>query len=323
MLNNDLLNNGDFWELVSLLLSSPGDYSVDSLSKRFNFDLKEILSISLFLRQMGCAIELEHRDESEDLYLKCPEPKSFKIEMSLLEWMTFQVHFPFLMEYNLAPYNQYLSDFLSRCERDMVEHDFFEAFEVLSSSMALGDKTEKVTEIEQHILEKNPLRIKLKNQDKNFFTYPYHLVFIHDKMSLIGEDISDKTLFTVPIEDIQKVKKIEEKKSPHFTYMEVQNFLDGIRIVSDNEQRLVLKITKPENEINFEPKYLYFRNACLIKSPRGDYIWSAYVESGDSLYHWLEDLWKCCEFEILEPTEIAEEFDRQLYQKLAAMKKAS
>ncbi len=315
MNRSDLLNDQAFWNVLESLLSRDKTYSFSELEEDLQLSRDEIMALSSFLKNLG--LEVTHSGEK----VKVKGISKFNWSLSLMDWIAFQAHFPFLSEHNSAPYHKFLRRFLAGQERKLKSHDFFEAFNTFEKSFQeRSDESVKI--LEKAILEKSALRIKLRGGDRNFFCFPYRLSYLDNELNLITEDGMDKTLFTIPLKRIASVKVADEPVKPHHGVSEIASFLSSLRQFSDTEEHLVLKIFQPSEHINLNPNYHFFRNSSLLRSSRGDYIWSAYVEPGEKLYEWLENLWKNCQFDILAPTSLAEEFDSYIYEKMKFSKAA-
>ncbi len=309
MNRSDLLNDKAFWSVLETLLSKDKSYTFGELEKDLEIGHDEVMALCSFLKNIG--VEVSINDEK----VRVKGLSKFQWSLSLMDWIAFQAHFPFLLEHSSAPYHKFLKRFLASQEIKLASHDFFEAFATLEKSFQ-DRSNQSVKILEKAILEKSALRLKLMGRNRNIYCFPYRLSYLDNELNLVTEDGLDKTLLTIPINKISDVKVADEPVKPNHGVAEVTSFISSLRQFSDTEQHLVLKIFQPNESINLNPEFHFFRNASLLRSSRGDYIWSAYVEPGDKLYGWLEDLWKNCQFDILAPLSLAEDFDEYLYNKM-------
>ena len=117
---------------------------------------------------------------------------------------------------------------------------------------------------------------------------PMRVVFLEGRLSIVGEETEGGTLTSVPVDDVASVAPhpADDDRAPNFSQLEVDDFIAGVRSVSGNEERLVLKILRPDR-VDLCPDHHHFANPFLTTSPKGDLIWAASVEVSDDLFAWV------------------------------------
>ena len=303
MNHSDLLNDRSFWKTLEILLQKKKQkFSVKSLESDLDLTGEEVRGLVNFLVNLGVGVRVDGEN------FEVQELPVFQWEVNLLDWIAFQAHFPFLSEHQRAPYNEVLKRFLSDKEILLQNHDFFEAFKTLEHSLE-STSLSFLKEVEEGLLQKKVLRLQVQDRPSNIHCYPYRITYVDNELCLVSEDTLDRTLLALQLKKIEDVKLSSESYRPHFSPIDIAHFITSLREFGDSEEHLILKILLPREGVNLSPDYHYFRNASLLRSSRGDYIWSAYVEPGEKLFEWLEVLKKQCQFEILAPTNILEEFE--------------
>ena len=137
--------------------------------------------------------------------------------------------------------------------------------------------------------------------------FPHRLVHLDGGLSLIGEEVVDRSLIYLPLSKIEKISLVKEVyEEPAFTKVDIDDFIESIRVLNGNEIRLVLKIVNPENVQELNPLYHYLRKPYVISNPKGDLIWAASVEECSNLYEWLSNL--TTKVEILDPVSFKKNF---------------
>ena len=138
--------------------------------------------------------------------------------------------------------------------------------------------------------------------------YPHNLIYLDGELSLVGEDLHDRSLIYFQMGEIAKVKRSgEQSYKKNFSDYEIGEFISSVRRLGDGEARLILKVFS-QNNINLNPKYLFLGHTYMTSNSGGEYIWAASVEPSIELYEWL---WSIRDkVEIVDPGFIKEEFAR-------------
>lgn len=134
---------------------------------------------------------------------------------------------------------------------------------------------------------------------------PQRLTSIGDNICLIGEEVNEHYLSYIYIKSIEKIDENLGDYEVKYTTMEINNFIMGLRIINDNEMRVILKL-KGEEKANFIHPYIHFHHPCVLTNYEGEYIWAATTELTETFLNWLHDL--DSQIEILSPPELKNAF---------------
>jgi len=161
------------------------------------------------------------------------------------------------------------------------------------------------------IQSKNIVSIKTTEFTREYF--PQRVVFLDGAFSFIGEEITNKEIDVINIENCIAVEMSAEVGEPHFARMEIDDYMSSVRLIAETSERLILKIHSL-GHFDLNVDYQYFENLCAFSNSQGDYIWGATVEANPKLFEWLYRLGQSVE--ILEPLDFKYEyfkfFDRQI-----------
>ncbi len=162
--------------------------------------------------------------------------------------------------------------------------------------------------IEDASINKNPLEIQLLNSAKKVHLYPCRLVILDGYFTLIGENMSTKTLFFTRSDEIVSLKDLPtEDYCSNFSPFEIDDFIIKMRGVAESEERIVLKIISTK-EFNLSPSFHHWGRPYLTTNLEGDMIWASSVEVSEKLFQWLYDNKE--NFEIIDPIYFKEILDR-------------
>jgi hypothetical protein len=266
-----------------------------------------------FLAEVGYEYELESSTDGVKL-LRPPEVKpTIEMNFSLFEWLQLQAHFPFLAEAEGKPFHKTIKNKIAEIENNYNQYDLFEPLQTVDEimnqqkpSLSLSDNLgsgELISYIEESILEKQPLSIKVN--ERNHSIYPFSLIYLEGELSLIGENVSDKTILNLPLSQIENVLDDDTEFKPNYSKLEVNDFISSIRAIGEEETRLVLKINGLASFENSIPRN-FLGNPAMISNPSGDLIWGATVESNQEIFKWLYSLGS--DVEILDPISFKKEY---------------
>jgi hypothetical protein len=274
-------------------------------------ELKEKKEINLFLSSLGISeIDFENYQkylmefkvlvltDSEFIY-PLEQKIEIKLNLNLSEWLALQV--------SIDKTESYQSKLIK---------NKFEKVKMLYSQFIITKKNELMRtrpvqdnlkkKIERSLRDQKALKFRfLNNSYKEIF--PLRITFIEGLLCLIGEDVEDKSLSFFSLSEIAKIDDEVFDYVPHLSQLEVNEFINNIRLVSGNEERLVLKIYSP-TESDLLPEYHFLGNPFITSNPEGDFIWAASIEMCEDTYEWLYRI-KDKE-EILDPGHIKKEFSQ-------------
>jgi hypothetical protein len=314
MENNSILDQAKFWEIVTFLVELNQEMSFQALSSELNVSKKQLNSFIHFLEGVNCRFSTKGEGDSRVLI---PNLENHKIvfEFTLVEWLQFQAHFPCLDSVSEAPYHQRLKSKLASIEHAYQGHDLFSPLEVLdnlySNELSLVSESPKdkanffVGLIEEAILDKKSVLVKIKNQEDKIKIYPRKIVFFDGDFNLIGEGISDGCLSNLALTEVEKVDLESASWDPVFSRRELDDFVISLRFMAENTTRLVLKVYS-QDKFHVDLDYQFIEKPCMFSNPSGEHIWAATIEPNEKIFEWLYELGPCVE--ILDPRDFKVEF---------------
>ena len=150
--------------------------------------------------------------------------------------------------------------------------------------------------------------------------YNHHFVYLDGIISLIGENIEEKSIVSFPLEQIHQFKKMEREYRPNYSELEIRDYISAIRAVNGNEVRLVLKVYAG-HLVNLRPDYHFFGKTFITTNFEGDRVWGGTVELSERLYAWLVEQQE--HIEILDPQVVKRGILNYCERKLKDVKKVS
>ena len=161
-----------------------------------------------------------------------------------------------------------------------------------------------VSFLEEAIDEESALTLTMSD-GKQPCVFPRKVVFMEGGLCLIAEGVQDNCLLSIPVDEIKSAAEEDVEWKKIFSKFEIEDFISGLRLVTESEVRLVLKIYSQKN-FNSNIKQHYFANQCMFTNPYGDFIWAASIEPSEEIYQWLAELGS--DVEILDPTDFKKDF---------------
>ena len=163
----------------------------------------------------------------------------------------------------------------------------------------------------QKILKVIENQIWIKNSEhkklKKFDILPKKLVVIDGHLQVIYETFPHHQLGHAQLENFGHFQELNLSRLPFFSRLDVQNYLQGWRIVNGSEARMIIKI---DDQAKYQdlPHYHYLHHLAKVPTPIGKFIMSANIEISKIF---LEDLKKnqAC-VEILGPSILVKEFEK-------------
>lgn len=307
-----MLDQAKFWKVIKYLVQLDHKKGFEDICSDLNINAHQLNSFVSFLKEVS--YEFDHFTDGEQRLL-CPpnEKPKITLEFNILEWLQFQAHFPALADFKQKPFHEDFVSKLSLIEQEYAHHDLFAPIETLDELMQLKSpsiveggvlpQNEVISFLEEAILDKDVLNLQWN--DKNLLVYPRKIVFLDGELSLVAEGLNDKCLLNMNLASISQVYDEDIEWQPQFSKIEVEDFVNSIRAISENEIRLVLKIYNRER---FDSGLLHhhFGNPCMFTNPEGDFIWAASIEPTDEVYEWLSTMGT--DIEILDPIDFKKEF---------------
>ena len=313
MTNNSILNQEKFWNILEYLVSLDHNKNFEEICTDLSITKWQLNSFISFLKQVDYQLEIYQCEEKK--FVKIPDKKpSIKMEFSLLEWLSFQAHFPIMAQAEGKPFHEDLKEKLVQLESQFKEHDLYEPLPTLESILDSGNlelvgsnetqaKSGIISFLEESVLEK--ITTQLTIQDKTLKVFPRKIVYIAGSLHLIGENTLDGTLVSVDIDTISQAFEEPTHWKENFSKIEVEDFIASFRLIEENSIRLVLKVFSQE-KFNLNLNHQYFEKPCMFANAKGEHIWAATIEPNEEIFNWLQELGS--DVEILDPLDFKHEF---------------
>lgn len=319
MSSSSLMESEQFWKVVEYLLELDSKTDIGQICKELSLSKKQLNSFISFMRDINC----EFGYDSSEQTLTPPEDKAtIKFEFTILEWLKFQAHFPFLGEAKDKPFHADISKKLAQIENYNYQYDIYTPISLLED---LTDQDFQVVDenyatsvsgitafLEEVILEEKNISIYFADNTK-VNVYPHRIVHLDGELSLICESITDNCLTNIPIDTIINCNEYDGEWERVFSKLEINDFISSLRAITDNEIRLVLKVYCRDRFEN-TPAHQHFGNPCIITNPNGDHIWAASIEPNNNVFEWLSELG--ADVEILDPISFKKQFLKYCEEKL-------
>ena len=299
-MNSNLKSNEKFWQVLKTLLELKSSESLNSLCKTLEVDKEVVKTIASLLRQLGHPLETLKKGNQEWLKASPQKEKEVVIKLNLFKWLQLQSLYPQLMSLFSQTKFKEIEELLYQVRREAPCNDFLSCIEGRRGDLLLRLLNQRKEEnngeegiMESHILEaldaaileRNTLELMVQS-GKKVVAFPRYVSYLDGDLTLIAEQLRDGFLFSLEVDKIEDFNTIYEDYDPRFSEVEVEDFINSVRSISDNEIRLVLKIDHQE-DLNFIPKHHYLGNPCLVVNDEGQYIWAATVERSRAFYDWL------------------------------------
>mgnify|MGYP003672906899 CR=1 FL=1 len=318
-----LLPQKDFWKILKSLESLDNPTSLSSFADAHEVKSSMVTKVVSVLQKLNYPMVIDDH-HGQDIIVPPSQTPGIHFEMTLCEWLALQAMFPVIGKEEGKPHYGLVADKLEDVEAHYPEYDMYRLLEEEDAKEGilgrLGDKAiEMVSKIEDGL--SRGLIVELHWGDSKVTSvYPHKLVYLEGELSIVGEDSSDRCLVSFPVNDLSAIRfDVTKNYQPNFSPIEVDDFVLALRVVSGNEERLVLKL-KTSNDVDLNPPYHFLANPYITTNAEGDVIWAASVEVCDDFYAWLHDLGD--RVKIMDPQHVAEGYNDWLMQ-YSEMKKAS
>lgn len=328
------IENEHFWPTLRTLESLSQETSLEELSQQLGIAQSFILEVVYFLHHLHCSFELK-KDGEKTLIVPPPSMPRIQFDFKLSEWLAFQSHFPLLETNTESAAYQILTDKLSQIELKNRDYDFFETAITVINQLPENDSAKlRVTagvDVEvQEALQCAPYALQLIDyamvhkvtldlalrSEKKIKCYPHRLVHLDGALNLIGEELGEMGLIYFAASDIIDVAPDHNiQHAPKLSHLDIDNFINGMRAVSESGVRLILKVRTDLGPTPV-PSYHFLGNLVVITNPRNETIWAATVEPCPDLYQWLASLGE--KVEILDPGSFKLQFNEYLAQQNSA-----
>ena len=303
--DSNFLLNDQFWKIFECLESLKRPESLEKLSQSLQVEESEFKNVLLILNLLRK--NYKYDPESLKVYPDTKDEK-IKIEMNSSQLMAFQKVLKDLPKENYS--YKMVSEVLEKEKNHFPDLDFEQFQENVEQYFKSIDglnrsQTESLYILEKALLAKQTTQLSIGRNTIEF--YPQKIVYLDEFLTVVGEDVGEGCLVAFRVENIFSSKIIEEIDYRHnYSTYEVDDFISAMRAVSGNEDRLILKILRPDH-VDLNPPYHFLGGAYMTSNSMGESIWAASVEPSEELYRWLYTFKD--DFKILDPESLKGEFE--------------
>lgn len=271
--------------------------SLESKQQLNQFFLVHGLSFEYFMDYVKILDELGiDLQYDQDFIYPLKNGHQIKIELSISEWYAIES----LLRLKEVPRYK-----LHEIESKITQLTLSRSRKIIGESLELPQKI--LHTIERAIAGKNILELTLNSQHTCYLV-GHRLTYIDNELCVIGEEVKEHTLLYFSLADVVKVKLAEASHDCQLTQLEINDFINHVRLIGENEERLVLKVFSSHVHIDLSPRYHYLSNPFVTNNPEGDFIWAATIEINEALFEWLYSIKD--HIEILDPSKIRKDFYR-------------
>lgn len=324
-----------YWKLITTIDSLNQDVSFSELISHMGiqYSTKDIEDVVVFLKRFGHPVKLEQKvskstkKTNETWIILTGKKPTFKMNLSLTEWIAMQSHFPLLDENKGQAIYNTLANCLNRLETKYSEADLFNYIDdekIMAAAIhEIGHDKENLLKVINEAMIKDEKIHFMTHDQKKHDIFIHKVVYIDGILSVIGEETNDRCLTCV---DIDQIKTYQLEQESHyranFAVAEVDDFIAAVRAISGNEQRLVMKVTSPD-KVNLNPDFHFLGNPFVTTNTEGEFIWAASTEVSEELYKWLASIYS--DITVIDPKEVHDGLESFMEQKdaLKYVKKAS
>jgi hypothetical protein len=200
-----------------------------------------------------------------------------------------------------------------RIHQALGEHHFEgEEHPVFGLETFRGIKSVNVLRLESAIKKKKVFEFILKEEDegkeKKIYGRVHRLFFFKGRLQCVLEGTPHHILELIEVERIKFVREAEHSLSAgegKISYLEVDQFISGLRGIDETEIRVVLKLLNPD--LDLRPYFHFLKDPFATMTSRGEKIWAASVELCPDFFDWLYGVRE--NIQILDPIDLQESFD--------------
>lgn len=309
---SSVLKQEKFWQVLKTLSKLEGKHKWEDVCLELSLTSKQLNSFLVFLREVDFVFEL---DKSEQFITAPADKPKVDLQFSLLEWLEFQAHFPYLEKAKGEPFHDEFEMKMEDFENEYKSLNLFSPLDVFEHSnqhdFQVYDEEKQIKQLVLDEIEKSVIRenvVGLEFEHKSFQSlkvFPRKIVYLDEKLSLICENISDHTLMQIELNEISRVEVEDDDWDPVLSKKELDDFVASIRKMSDFATRLILKI-KSYEKFQLNLGHQFFENPCVFTNGSGDIIWAATIEPNQKIYEWLLSLGQ--DVEILESSKFKRKY---------------
>lgn len=196
-------------------------------------------------------------------------------------------------------YNSYLVLKEKLDQIDVMPEDFLSDPQLLEENLLLEGL------IESSIKNRKCLKVLPLHSSKTVMAYPFRLLLLNGDKTIIAEDINDHCLIAIDLADVDHLQEMDMNYKQKVSDYEIEEFSHGLHAMYQQETRLIIKINNPEM-VRLDQALPFLNRPTIVTNPKGEIIWSAYVEVGVDLFEWMLSLHSY--IEIIGPNSLKQEF---------------
>jgi hypothetical protein len=311
MSDQQLILENSFWKFLVSVEELKEKKEVVLLCSSLGINEEVMETYCTFLNRFNVFVLKDHQ-----FIYPFKEQCRIKIEFNLAEWLALQVSLP---KDTHAYYQQILQCKVQMAQMAHARFSIYKKPEEMAVEASAFENLKK--KIDFVIIQRQPIKINFF-ANKECDVFPHRLVFLDGTLCVVGENIIDRNLVYFGVEDIANVEDFSINYDPNLSQIEVSEFISNLRLITGNEERLVLKIYS-QDEADLLPEHHFLGNPFVTTSTEGDMIWAATIEMCDDVFHWLYKMRD--RVEVLDPGHIRKEFSHfcEFKKENSSAKKAS
>lgn len=304
-----------FWDIINFLENIKEPVKVSEILSAYSLSSDSFFSLLNVFQQIGAEIIF---DENKKTIYKMTTP-SVHLDLNFFDLLKIES-----LKKNCED-NQDLDQSIVDTLKKISQKDQFDLFKMVNelggidefasknNIVNLGKKISLLNqEIYEILLNKNTMKVTLKNMDERII-YPHRIIKIEGELSLVGEDVTQGDCFHTALKNISCVKELFENFKPLYSFMEMNDYLNGLKAINEKSVRLILKI---DDSVDITtPDFHYFGNPIMIRKNGKGAIWAASVHPCDDIYEWLCSMGQ--NIEIIDPSAFKRLFLKYCENKLS------
>ena len=304
--------SGDCLKILNYIHQNQEAQSFKDIQENLELEKVDDIFVCInFLRRFNYPINISYVDGEEAWLAFEQEPKEVQLSLSLFDWLSLQNE---LLGHSSGKLTQNFVESVSLNNKMLTleglsQQETARERESLEAQVHLED----LSRVFNRCIDKK-MTCSISLRDGKFFdVYPHRVVFLEGTLTLIGEECSDRCLVHFSLHDILFCDaKKDFKYDTNFSTVEVEDFIYAVRSLNESEERLILKLSTPEN-VNLNPDFIFLGNPYVTTNMDGDFIWAASVEVSNELFEWLDSIDGL--IDILDPQYIKDDFEQYRHNK--------
>ena len=249
MSKSSILEDKQFWRVINYITQVSSPQKCDHICSFLGISQFELENYLAFLDSVNFDFSLTGKMGNK-VYSPGENHKKFELQLTHLEWLQLQSFFPQFMEKH---YCEELKQTLANYEEKYAETDLHRPsltldmiFETYRSETNLALATnEQSREVILSLLNKSILEkfvITVSVHGRLLDLYPRRIMKLDEDLSLIAEDVSDKSLVNILLPHISFVEESSHDYESNFSKFQISEFAQSLKEMDEDWIRIVLKI---------------------------------------------------------------------------------